>query len=65
MVLIIEVQLHPYCILLYQVSPVIVHDGVEAMSNSDDSAVTKLTPDGFLNEVISFQIHSSRGFIQH
>ena len=46
-------------------SPVIVHDGVESMSNSDDSALTELTPDGFLNEVISFQVHSSCGFIQH
>ena len=45
--------------------PVIVHDGVETMSNSDDSALTELTPDGFLNEVISFQVHSSRGFIQN
>ena len=44
-------------------SPVIVHDGVETMSNSDDSALTELTPDGFLNEVISFQVHSSCGFI--
>ena len=33
--------------------------------NSDDSALTELTPDGFLNEVIIFQVHSSCGFIQH
>ena len=49
----------------YVIIPVIVHDGVESMSNSDDSAVMELTPDGFLNEVISFQVHSSCGFIQH
>ena len=50
---------------LWSISPVIVHDGIESMSNSDDSAVTELTPNGFLNEVISFQVHSSCGFIQH
>ena len=34
------------------------------MCNSDDSALTELTPDGLLNEVISFQIHSSCGLIK-
>ena len=52
-------------IVIKLILPVVVHDCVESMSNSDDSAVTELTPDGFLNEVISFQVHSSCGFIQH
>jgi hypothetical protein len=28
------------------------------MGNSDDSAVMEVAPDGLLNEVISFQVHS-------
>ena len=54
-----------YNLLKLSVLLVVVHDGVEAMGNSDNSALTELTPDGFLNEVISFQVHSSCGFIQH
>ena len=34
------------------------------MCNSDDSAVVELTLDGFLNEVICFQVHSSCGLIK-
>ena len=54
-----------YHLLKLSVLLVVVHDGAEAMGNSDNSALTELTPDGFLNEVISFQVHSSCGFIQH
>ena len=34
------------------------------MCNSDDSAVVELTPDGFLNEVIGFQVHGSCGLVK-
>lgn len=35
------------------------------MSNGEDGTVVKLRPDGGLNEVIRFQVHSRRGLIQH
>ena len=57
------------CNLHYSVytvnSLVIVHDGVEPVGNRDDSAVSKLCSDGLLNEIISLQVHGSRGLIQY
>ena len=35
------------------------------MGNGDDSAVTEIAPDGLLNEVISFQVHSSCGLVKN
>ena len=46
-------------------SPRVVHDGVEPVSNGEDGTVVKLRPDGGLNEVVRFQVHSRRGLIQH
>ena len=43
---------------------VIVHDGVETMSYSNDCAVAKLSSDGSLNEVICLKVHSSCGLIK-
>lgn len=45
-------------------SPCVVHDGVEPVSNGQDSAVVKLRPDGRLNEVIGFEVHGRGGLIQ-
>lgn len=46
-------------------SPGVVHDGVETVSDGEDSTIVELCPDGGLNEVISFQVHGCRGLIQH
>ena len=61
----VMVGVNNYFCWVSHLSPIIVHDGVEAMSNSDDSALTELTPNRLLNEVVSFQVHSCCGFIQH
>ena len=45
--------------------PCIVHDGIEPVSNCEDSAVRELSSDGLLNELISFQVHRGRGFIKN
>lgn len=45
--------------------PCVVHDGVEAMGNSEHGAVFKLCADGRLNESISLQVHSSGGLVQN
>ena len=44
--------------------PRIVHDSIEPVSNCEDSAVSKLSPYRLLNELISFQVHRGRGFIE-
>ncbi len=46
-------------------SRVIVYDGVESVSNGEDSAVCKLCSYGLLNEVISLQVHGSCGLVQY
>lgn len=46
-------------------SPGVVHDGVETVSDGEDSTIVELCPDGGLNEVIGFQVHGRRGLIQH
>ena len=50
---------HVHLLMVWNVTghkpaPVIVHDGVESTGNSDDSALTELTADDFLNEGNSF-----------
>ena len=45
--------------------PCIVHDGIEPVSNRKDSAVSELSSDCLLNELISFQVHRGRGFIKN
>lgn len=46
-------------------SPRIIHDGVEPVSNGEHSTAFELRPDGGLDDVIRFQVHGSRGLIQH
>ena len=43
---------------------VIVHDGVQPVGDGQDGGVLELSPDGLLDQVISLEVHSSRGFIQ-
>ena len=45
--------------------PVVVHDGVEAVSNGEDGGISKLCADGLLDEVVSLQVHSCRCLVQH
>ena len=45
-------------------SPIVVHDGVESMSDGQYCAVSELPPYGLLNELISFQVHRGRGFVK-
>ena len=35
-------------------SPCVVHDGIETVSDGEDSTIVELCPDGGLNEVICF-----------
>ena len=51
--------------LLYKCSPVIIHDGVEPVSNGKYRAVSELSPYRPLNEVIRFHVYRSRGFIKN
>ena len=44
--------------------PIVVHDGVESMSDGQYCAVSELPPYGLLNELISFQVHRGRGFVK-
>ena len=44
---------------------VIVHNGIQSMGDSNNSAVCKLCSDGFLNEVICLKVNSSCGLIQN
>ena len=45
-------------------SPVIVHDGVEAVGNGDDSRISKLSTDRFLDEVVCFHVDGSSRLVQ-
>ena len=45
--------------------PVIVHNSVEPVSDSEYCTVSELTPNRLLNEFISFQVHCGRGFIEN
>ena len=45
--------------------PVTVHDGVEPMGDGQDGAVRELLADRLLDQLVSFQIHRSRGLVQH
>ena len=44
---------------------IIVHDGVQPVSNGQHCAVTKLCPDGFLDKVIRLHVDRSRSLIQN
>lgn len=45
-------------------TPVIVHDCIQSVGNGQDGTVTKLITDSGLNQLISFHIHCSCGFVQ-
>ena len=45
--------------------PIVVHDGVEAVSDGQHCAVSELPPYGLLNELISFKVHRGRGLVQN
>ena len=45
--------------------PIIVHDGVEPVRNGEHCAVSEFTPNRLLNELIRFQVHRGRGFIEN
>ena len=47
------------------VVPVIVKDGVESVSDGEDSTVLELCADGVLDEVIGGHIDRRRGFVEH
>ena len=55
----------PSPILIVNITPVIVHDGVETMGYGEDGTVGKLFADGLLNEVVCLQVHGCSGLIQH
>ena len=45
--------------------PGIIHNGVEPVRNGEHCAVSKLTTNGLLNELISFQVHRGGGFVEN
>ena len=45
--------------------PIVIHNGVEPVRNGEHCAVSELTPNRLLNELISFQVHRGRGFIEN
>ena len=44
---------------------VIVHNGVQSMSNGQNCATFKFLSDSFLNEVICLHVNSSSSLVQH
>ena len=46
-------------------SPCVVHDGVEAVSNGEYSALSKLCTNGALDKVISLKVNSCSCLIQN
>lgn len=45
--------------------PVVIHNGIEAMSNSEHSCIGKLLSNGLLDKSISGDINSGGGFVQN
>ena len=45
--------------------PVIVHDGIEPVSNGDDGAFFKLVANGCLYEVVGLHVHGGSRLVQH
>ena len=45
--------------------PIIIHDSVESVCNGEHCAVSELTANRLLNELIRFQVHRGRGFIEN
>ena len=45
--------------------PSIVHYSVEPMRDGEHCAVSELTTNRLLNELISFQVHRGRGFVEN
>lgn len=43
--------------------PVVVHDGVQAMSYGQDSAVRKLRADGGLDQIVRLHVDCCRGLV--
>ena len=46
-------------------TPVIIHDGIEAVGDGENRTFCKLGSDGLLDEVVSLQVHCSCGLIQY
>ena len=46
-------------------TPVIIHDGIEAVGDGENGTFCKLGSDSLLDEVVSLQVHCSCGLIQY
>ena len=46
-------------------TPVVIHDGVEPVRDSDDGGVCKLSPYRVLNEVVCLKVDCRRRLVQH
>ena len=60
-----EVKVFYYIIVMAIRSPIVIHDGIEPVSDGDDCTLGKLGPDGLLDEVVRLQIHGSRSLVQN
>lgn len=56
---------HDKSIHLTRDSPGTVHDAVQPVCNSEDSAVRELFANGVLYQVVCLQVYSCCGFIQN
>ena len=45
--------------------PIIVHDGVESVSHSENRAVLEAVPDRLLDELVRLQVHGGCRLVQH
>lgn len=50
--------------ILQYIEPCVIHDRVESVSDGEDGAVFKLSPNGGLDEIVRLQVNSSRSFVQ-
>lgn len=57
-------QTHEPSVHYPEVSPGVIHDGVQPVCNGQHGAVHKLCPDGALDQVICLQVDGGRGFVQ-
>ena len=44
---------------------IVVHDGLESVSDGDDGRVAELSPDGSLDQIVSFKINGGCGLVQY
>lgn len=58
-----ELAQHPYWV--WCTLPIVIHDGVESVSDSDDRAVVKGRSDGGLDQRIRFHVNGCCGLVQH